>query len=135
MEIIWNLLSGVGIEVTMKTNLQPAPDDLLKIIRGQCKSSCDSKRCTCRKNGLECSSGCRPFQGISCSNAQVDLDIYDDKEYSLDTLRSNIINYTLFWGAQWLSGRVLDSRPRDRGFESHWHHCVVVFEQETFILA
>ena len=49
MEIIWNLLSGVGIEVTMKTHLQPAPDDLLKIIRGQCKSNCDSKRCTCQK--------------------------------------------------------------------------------------
>ena len=80
----------------------PAPDDLLKIIRGQCKSNRDSKRCTCRKNGLECSSGCREFQGISCSNAQaVDLDIYDDKKYSLDTLRSNTVNYTLFWGAQW----------------------------------
>ena len=25
-------------------------------------------------------------------------------------------------GAQWLSGRVLDSRPR---FEPHWRHCVV----------
>ena len=23
------------------------------------------------------------------------------------------------WGAQWLSGRVLDSRPRGRGFEPH----------------
>ena len=35
-------------------------------------------------------------------------------------------------GAEWLSGRVLDSRPRGRGFE---RHCVVVFEQDTFILA
>ena len=24
-----------------------------------------------------------------------------------------------------LSGRVLDSRPRGSGFESHWCHCVV----------
>ena len=38
-------------------------------------------------------------------------------------------------GAQWLSGRVLDSRPRGRGFELHWRHCVVVLEQDTFILA
>ena len=29
------------------------------------------------------------------------------------------------FGAQWLSGRVLDSRPRARGFEPHQHHCVV----------
>ena len=28
-------------------------------------------------------------------------------------------------GAQWLSGRVLDSRPKGRGFESHRRHCVV----------
>ena len=28
-------------------------------------------------------------------------------------------------GAQWLSGRVLDSRPKGRGFEPHLRHCVV----------
>ena len=38
-------------------------------------------------------------------------------------------------GAQWLSGRVLDSRPRGLGFEPHRRHCVVVLEQDTFILA
>ena len=37
-------------------------------------------------------------------------------------------------GAQWLSGRVLDSRLKGRGFEPHWRHCVVVLEQDTFIL-
>ena len=39
------------------------------------------------------------------------------------------------WGAQWLSGRVLDSRPKGSGFEPHRRHCVVVLEQDTFILA
>ena len=39
-------------------------------------------------------------------------------------------------GAQWLlSGRVLDSRQRDRWFKLHRHHCVVVLEQDTIILA
>ena len=43
---------------------------------------------------------------------------------------------TLFTkGAQWLSDRVLDSRPRGHGFEPHQRHCVVVLEQDTFILA
>ena len=28
-------------------------------------------------------------------------------------------------GAQWLSGRVLDPRPRGRGFEPHRRHCSV----------
>ena len=38
---------------------------------------------------------------------------------------------------QWLSGRsrVLDSRGRGRGFEPHRRNCVVVLEQDTFILA
>ena len=27
--------------------------------------------------------------------------------------------------AQWLSGRVLDSRPRGQGFKPHRRHCVV----------
>ena len=31
--------------------------------------------------------------------------------------------------AQWLSGRVLDSRPKGRGFKPHRCHCVVVLEQ------
>ena len=38
-------------------------------------------------------------------------------------------------GAQWLSGRVLDSRPKGRGFEPHRRHCVVALEKELFILA
>ena len=38
-------------------------------------------------------------------------------------------------GTQWLSGRVLDWRPRGRLFEPHRRHCVVVLEQDTFILA
>ena len=29
------------------------------------------------------------------------------------------------WVAQWLSGRVLDSRPRGRVFKPHRRHCVV----------
>ena len=35
----------------------------------------------------------------------------------------------------WLSGRVLDSRLRGPGFEPHLRHCVVVLEQDTFVLA
>ena len=43
--------------------------------------------------------------------------------------------FTFITGAQWLSGRVLDSRPRGRGFEPHQRHWVVVLKQDTFILA
>ena len=44
------------------------------------------------------------------------------------TLKASIM------GAQWLSGRVLDSRPKGCGFEPHRRHCVVVLEQDIFIL-
>ena len=38
-------------------------------------------------------------------------------------------------GAQWLSGRVLNSRLKGRGLEPHRRHFVVVLEQDTFTLA
>ena len=38
-------------------------------------------------------------------------------------------------GEQCLSGRVLDLRPRGHMFEPHLRHCVVVLEQDAFILA
>ena len=44
-------------------------------------------------------------------------------------------SYFYNWGAQWLIGRVLDSRPRSRGFEPHRRHCVVALEQDTVIIA
>ena len=53
--------------------------------------------------------------------------------FNLDLIYLSSILLTL--GVQWLSGRVLDSRPKGRGFEPHRHHCVVVLEQGTFILA
>ena len=37
----------------------------------------------------------------------------------------NELMYLLIMGAQRLSGRVLESRQRGRGFEPHRHHCVV----------
>ena len=36
-------------------------------------------------------------------------------------------------GAQWLSGRVLDSRPKGRGFEPHWRHCVVSLSKNIIL--
>ena len=43
--------------------------------------------------------------------------------------------YIMRKGAQWLSRRVLDLRPKGHGFEPHRRHCVVVLEQDTFILS
>ena len=52
--------------------------------------------------------------------------------YFLIMTSFSIFYFFWVWG---LSGRVLDSRPRGRGFKPHRRHCVVVLEQDTFILA
>ena len=36
-----------------------------------------------------------------------------------------MIPHTCVEGAQWLIGRVPDSRPKGRGFEPHRRHCAV----------
>ena len=47
--------------------------------------------------------------------------------YSTVNLHARLTKYCskLAPGAKWLSGRVLDSRPRVRGFKPHRRHCVV----------
>ena len=57
----------------------------------------------------------------------------DSFEYFIEFLNNSVeVSYKIFLRnfyaslkAQWLSGRVLDSRPRGRGFQPHRHHCVV----------
>ena len=46
----------------------------------------------------------------------------------------HLLPYLYTKGAQWISGRVLDLRLKGCGFETHRRHCVVVIEQDTFIL-
>ena len=48
---------------------------------------------------------------------------------------TNILHEKTQRGAQWLSGRVLDLKPKGHGFEPDRRHCVVVLEQDTFIQA
>ena len=57
------------------------------------------------------------------------------KTFSRLNLTEHEISKNIKTGALLLSGRVLDSRPKGRGFEPHRRHCVVVLEQDTFILA
>ena len=65
----------------VKTNLPPAPVNLLKTIRCNCKQNCDTKGCSCRKHGLDCSVGCGDCRGVSCTNSSglADADIYENE--------------------------------------------------------
>jgi hypothetical protein len=63
----WKVLNHQMLPV--KTDMLAAPDDLLYSFRCSCKTGCESKRCTCRKHGLSCTSACEDCKGLSCSNS------------------------------------------------------------------
>ena len=52
-----------------RTNLPAAHASLLEIIRCNCKTDCSTQRCSCRKNGLDCSAACGACKGVSCVNS------------------------------------------------------------------
>ena len=64
----WGWSIGHNMCVSIRSSLPPAPDELLKTIYCRCKTNCDSKRCNCRKHGLECSVACTECRGNTCSN-------------------------------------------------------------------
>ncbi len=63
----WRLNDG-RFEPCM-ADLPPAPHTLLQVIRCSCKTDCDSRRCSCKKHGLACSTACSNCRGIVCANS------------------------------------------------------------------
>ena len=55
------------------TDLQPAPDDILNVVRCKCNpdgsNPCGTKLCSCRKHGLSCVPACKNCYGELCTNA------------------------------------------------------------------
>ena len=62
----------------IQTDLLPAPEDLLKVIRCGCTSDYGSLRCSCKKNGLKCTLACSNCKGLACQNASV-TSVSDDE--------------------------------------------------------
>ncbi|KAK3924189.1 RNA 3'-terminal phosphate cyclase [Frankliniella fusca] len=51
------------------STLQPAPEELLKLVACNCKSGCkEGSGCSCRKANLTCSTSCGACRGECCSN-------------------------------------------------------------------
>ncbi len=65
----WGWLQTRGRLEPRTTDLPPAPDDLLKIVRCQCKTDCDTRMCTCKNHGQKCSDACGECKGISYTNS------------------------------------------------------------------
>jgi len=76
----WCLRKGQLEPKTMDSPV--APDSLLKLVRCQCKSNCDTQRCSCKRNELECSSACGECKGL-CRNSNFGASTGDPSEYEL----------------------------------------------------
>ena len=70
----WRLKDD-GQLVPIMTQLQPALEALLRVVRCNFLSYCSSMQCTCKKHDLECSAACGHCRGTSCTNdAALDFD-------------------------------------------------------------
>lgn len=76
----WGWSIEHNMYVPIRSSLPPAPDELLKTIYCRCKTNCDSKRCNCRKHGLECSVACTECRANTCSN----MSVCDDQDSDSD---------------------------------------------------
>ena len=63
----WKLSSGKLLPI--KTELPPAHESPLEFVRCNCKKGCSTQKCTCRKNGLDCSPACGECKGYNCVNS------------------------------------------------------------------
>ena len=72
----WEIASDQLMPI--KTDMPPAPKELLNIFRCNCKTGCSTKRCTCRRHALECTPACGECRGLSCSNLPQHVDSDDN---------------------------------------------------------
>ena len=77
----WNVSDDVMYPRRPMTDMTPAPDNLLKMVKFNCKTDCRTTRCSYKKNELDCSYACGECQGTECFNSRVTQE--DDSEEEL----------------------------------------------------
>ena len=104
--IEWRNIGDVGFHLTatnwgwelregkltpFMTNIEVAPDSLLKFVRCYCKvvskSTCGTNKCTCVRNSIRCVASCGNCHGQDCSNGQVRNILVRNSWYTYTTLR------------------------------------------------
>ena len=78
----WGWYGQGGHYFPSLTDKDPAPTDLLEMVRCNCKAYCNTQRCTCRKHGFACSTVCGHCSGV-CNSINIllddgDEDVHDD---------------------------------------------------------
>ena len=72
----WKVLDANLLPCQCDTEV--SPKSLLEVVRCNCKMGCDTMRCSCRKAGLDCSTGCGECRGICTNMFTVCTDESDD---------------------------------------------------------
>ena len=78
----WKAVEVEGKLVPVQCDMDVAPKALLKVVRCNCKTGCDTLRCSCRKAGVECCTGCGESRDI-CANMYENMTA--DNEYEEET--------------------------------------------------
>ena len=77
--------SGLGSRkwqdcVPVRYSLPTVPEELLKTIYCKCKTVCDTRRCTCKEHGLECSVAYAECHGSTCYIIRQHYKLEDEEE-------------------------------------------------------
>ena len=89
----WKAVEGKLLPV--QCDMDVAPKALLKEVRCNCKMGYDTLRCSCRKAGLDCSTGCGECRGI-CANRHENMTYdneYDEYTQVIILLMQNDITF------------------------------------------
>ena len=90
----WSLKDGTMTPVM--TDLEPAPERLLRFIRCKCKISnknvCAGNICSCVRRGLKCVSACSGCRGESCCNSIVPAELPVDDDYNESDFDRNVFD-------------------------------------------
>ena len=85
----------------VKTKNPPAPEKHLSSIRCICKTNCETRRCSCRKHGLECNISCGECRGQNCLNSKsVEMGVESEELILSKELRNIVVsfkNYNTSW--------------------------------------
>lgn len=73
----WGWKVSAGKLVPIMTDLQPAPQKFLEVVRCGCSYGCNNMRCSCRKHGMLCSTACSECRGV-CANILNDAESEDE---------------------------------------------------------
>ena len=71
MDWVWKV--SAGNLLLIMTDLQRAPQKFLEVVRCDCKSACDTMRCSCRKHRMTCFTAFSECRGV-CANTPNDID-------------------------------------------------------------